>query len=244
MKQQTRPLETLFNLVSQPVITLLIATLLVYGFFIPFLGFYWDDLMLQWISQTMGTSGLASYFSTNRPVWGLFYQLSTSLLGDDPWQWQLFAIFWRWLASYGLYCLGKQLWREKTPALLAALIFLTYPGFAQQYIATVYGHFFLVLSAFFFSLTFSLMAVTSKDRKRSWLLTIAALLLSAVNLFSLEYFFMLELLRPLLMWVVQWKDAVHWRQQRGNAIQRLAALFTGLSGSGILACLLIQLSDQ
>lgn len=219
MKQQPRPLEILFNLISQPVISLLIATLLVYGFFIPFLGYYWDDLMLQWISQTMGTSGLASYFSTNRPVWGLFYQLSTSLLGDDPWQWQLFAIFWRWLASYGLYCLGKQLWREKTPALLAALIFLTYPGFAQQYIATVYGHFFLVLSAFFFSLTFSLMAVTTKDRKSAWLLTSAALLLSAVNLFSMEYFFMLEVLRPLMMWVVQWKDAVHWRQQRGNAIK-------------------------
>lgn len=202
MKQIPRPIAILFHFVSQPPITLLMATLLVYGFFIPFLGFYWDDLMLQWISQTMGTTGLANYFSTNRPVWGLFYQLSTSLLGDDPWQWQVFAIFWRWLAAYGLFCLGMQLWKEKTPALLAALIFLTYPGFAQQYIATVYGHFFLVLSAFFFSLTFSLMAANTKDRRRFWLLSAAALLLSAINLFSMEYFFMLELLRPLLLWVV------------------------------------------
>ena len=219
MKRLPHLLTTLFNLVSRPAITLLIATLLVYGFFIPFLGFYWDDLMLQWISQSMGTSGLASYFSTNRPVWGLFYQISTSLLGDDPWQWQIFGLFWRWLASYGLYCLGKQLWREKTPALLAALIFLTYPGFAQQYIAMVYGHFFLVLSAFFFSLTFSLMAVSTRDRKRARLLTGAALLLSAVNLFSMEYFFMLEVLRPLMMWLVQWKDAIHWRLQREDAIK-------------------------
>ena len=139
--------------------------------------------MLQWISQSMGTTGLANYFSTNRPVWGLFYQLSTSLLGDDPWQWQVFAIFWRWLAAYGLYCLGMQLWKQKTPALLAALVFITYPGFGQQYIATVYGHFFLVLSAFFFSLTFSLMAIRMSDRTRGWLLHAAALLLSVVNLF-------------------------------------------------------------
>ena len=220
MKQLSRLLSQLLRLVSQPAITLLIATLLVYGFFIPFLGYYWDDLMLQWISASMGTTGLANYFSTNRPVWGLFYQLSTSLLGDDPWQWQVFAIFWRWLAAYGLYCLGKQLWKEKTPALLAALIFLSYPGFAQQYIAMVYGHFFLVLSAFFFSLTFSLMAIGTLDRKRSWQLQAVALLLSAVNLFSMEYFFMLELLRPLLMWVVMREDGVPVRQQLVKVLQR------------------------
>ncbi len=220
MKQLPRPLASLFNLVSQPAITLLIATLLVYGFFIPFLGFYWDDLMLQWISQSMGTSGLANYFSTNRPVWGLFYQLSTSLLGDDPWQWQVFAIFWRWLAAYGLYYLGMQIWKEKTPALLAALIFLTYPGFAQQYIATVFGHFFLVLSAFFFSLTFSLIAISTLDRKRDWLLHVAALLLSALNLFSMEYFFMLELLRPVLLWVLLREDTVPVRQQLMTVIKR------------------------
>lgn len=220
MKQLSRLPSQLLRLVSQPAITLLFATLLVYGFFIPFLGYYWDDLMLQWISASMGTTGLANYFSTNRPVWGLFYQLSTTLLGDDPWQWQVFAIFWRWLAAYGLYCLAKQLWKEKIPSLMAALIFLTYPGFVQQYIATVYGHFFLVLSAFFFSLTFSLMAIRTLDRKRSWQLQAVALLLSAVNLFSMEYFFMLELLRPLLMWVVMREDGVPVRQQLVKVLQR------------------------
>ena len=220
MKQLPRPLVALFHLVSQPAIALLIATLLVYGFFIPFLGFYWDDLMLQWISHTMGTSGLANYFSTNRPVWGLFYQLSTSLLGDQPWQWQVFAIFWRWLAAYGFFSLLMQLWKNKTPALLAAMIFLTYPGFGQQYIATVYGHFFLVLSAFFFSLTFSLMAVQAQGRKRAWLLHAVALLLSAVNLFSMEYFFMLELLRPVLIWVVMRENGVSVRNQLVKVLQR------------------------
>lgn len=220
MKQLPRPIANLLHLISQPAITLLVATLLVYDFFIPFLGFYWDDLMLQWISQSMGTTGLANYFSTNRPVWGLFYQLSTSLLGDDPWQWQVFAIFWRWLAAYGLYCLVNQLWKAKTPSLLAALIFLTYPGFGQQYIATVYGHFFLVLSAFFFSLTFSLMAVRSPNRKRGWLLHAVAMLLSAVNLFSMEYFFMLELLRPVLLWFVMWDKSVPVRQLVVRVIKR------------------------
>ncbi|HSM25866.1 MAG TPA: hypothetical protein VK856_13470, partial [Anaerolineaceae bacterium] len=202
MKKLTRSLQIFFNLISKPYIFLLVSALLTYGFFIPFLGYYWDDLMIQWISQSMGTAGLATYFSTNRPVWGLFYQLSTSLLGDAPWQWQIFAIFWRWLAAYGLFSLCKQIWKQNTPAILASLIFLTYPGFSQQFIATVYGHFFLVLSAFFFSLTFNLMALKTTEKKRFWILTCVALLLSAVNLFSMEYFFMLELLRPFFMWMV------------------------------------------
>lgn len=202
MKSIPRPLVVLFNFISQPVIILLLAALLVYGFFIPFLGFYWDDLMLQWISQTMGPAGLARYFSTNRPVWGLFYQITTSLLGDAPWKWQVFAIFWRWLAAVGLFSLGKQIWQRQTPALLAALLFLTYPGFGQQYIATVYGHFSLVLTAFFFSLTLSLIAAQTIQRKRFWAFSVLSLILSAINLFSMEYFFMLEVIRPLLIGLV------------------------------------------
>jgi hypothetical protein len=213
MKQLPRSLQSILGLISQPVASLFIATLLVYGFFVPFLGFYWDDLMIQWISQTMGNSGLASYFSTNRPVWGLFYQFSTSLLGEEPWQWLLFAIFWRWLAAVGLYSLCKQLWKQQTHAWMAALVFITYPGFSQQYIATVYGHFFMVLSTFFFSLTLSIKAIKTNNRKQFWVFSLSALVLSAINLFSMEYFFMLELLRPLFFWMVKTEKEITFRDR-------------------------------
>lgn len=213
MKQLPRSLQSILDLISQPLVSIFIATLLVYGSFVPFLGFYWDDLMIQWISQTMGSNGLATYFSTNRPVWGLFYQLSTSILGEEPWQWQLFAIFWRWLAAVGIYSLCKQLWKQQTPAWLAALVFITYPGFSQQYISTVYGHFFLVLSAFFFSITLSLKAIETNNRKQFWVFTLSALVLSAINLFSMEYFFMLELLRPLFFWMVKTEKEIAFRDQ-------------------------------
>jgi hypothetical protein len=220
MKQIPRPLASILNLISQPIIALLIATLLIYGFFIPFLGFYWDDLMIQWIAQVLGKSGLVNYFSTNRPVMGFLYPLTTSLVGDEPWRWQVFAIFWRWIAAFGFYSVCKELWKQKTPALLATLVFLSYPGFAQQFIATIYSHFFLVLSAFFFSLTFSLKAALSQNRKHFWLLTGAALGLSVVNLFSLEYFFMLELLRPFLLWML-----LRDQQEDNSTRQRLVLVF-------------------
>lgn len=191
-------LNPIFQFSFQPVLVLLWVGLLTYGVFIPLLNYFWDDLAIHWIAEVYGSAGLTRYFSTNRPVWGWFYQLTTSILGDNPWHWQAFGLFWRWAASTGLYFLLRQLWRDrKEPALWAALLFMVYPGFAQQYIAMVYGHFFLIQSAFFYSLGFTLYAIRNPQRK--YLFHGAALILSAVNLFSMEYFFMLELLRPLLI---------------------------------------------
>src|SRR5512139_510804 len=75
---------------------LLFLCLAAYGPLITRLGFYWDDFPMSWIAATMGGEGLARYFSTNRPVWGLIYQVTTPLLGSRPVTWQVFAIFLRW----------------------------------------------------------------------------------------------------------------------------------------------------
>lgn len=201
-------LNPIIQFLFQPVLILLWVGLLTYGVFIPLLNFYWDDLAIHWIAEVYGAEGLARYFSTNRPVWGWFYQRSISILGDSTWAWQAFGLFWRWVAATGLYFLLRQLWRDrKEPALWASFFFMVYPGFGQQYIAMVYGHFFLILSAFFYSLAFSLLAI--HNPKKKFFLHGAALILSAVNLFAMEYFFMLELLRPFLMWLTLGKQVTN-----------------------------------
>ena len=164
------------------------------------LGYYWDGLDFIWFSEVYGTTGLAQYFSTNRPVWGLLFQIDSLLMGAKPWQWQVFMVFWRWVCASGLYFLVRQLWQDrKEPAFFAALFFLVFPGFKQQAIANCYGHFFIVLSALFFSLGLSLYALDHK--KNRGISLIIATLMAGVNVFCMEYFFMLELLRPILMWV-------------------------------------------
>src|SRR5512146_2470081 len=75
---------------------LLFLCLPAYGPLIPRLGFYWDDFPMNWIATTMGGAGLARYFSTNRPVWGLIYEVTTPFLGSRPIAWQIFAILLRW----------------------------------------------------------------------------------------------------------------------------------------------------
>ena len=81
-----------------PAVFLIIA-ILAYGLFIWRMGFYWDDLPITWIRYTLGSEALTRYFSTNRPVWGMLHQITTSVIPQVPVYWQIFALLWRWLGA-------------------------------------------------------------------------------------------------------------------------------------------------
>lgn len=173
-----------------PAVTLLIAAILAYGLLIPQLGFYWDDLPMSWIRYQLGTEAMTKYFSTNRPVWALLYQVTTRLLPQVPIYWQVLALITRWLGAVTLWAVVKQLFPQKEKfALTISLVFLLYPGFNQQPVSYLFSHFFIVL--IFFLLSYYLML-----RGR----TIPALIFSALNLWMMEYFFVLELMRPFILW--------------------------------------------
>ena len=223
----------LLRFLTHPPLILLGVGLLTYGVFIPLLNFFWDDLSIHWIADVYGNAGLARYFSTNRPVWGLFYQIHHSIIGNSTWLWQIFGIFWRWVAATGLYYLLKQLFKEqKEPALWGSLLFMVYPGFGQQFIAMVYGHFFLIFSAFLYSLVFSLYALREHISRQKKIVFLAiSLILSLINLFSMEYFFMLELLRPVLIWFTLpgLRDLHGWQRWKSAFLHYLPYLLVFLS---------------
>src|SRR5688572_5730784 len=169
-----------------PSITLLIAAILAYGLLIPQLGFYWDDLPMSWIRYQLGTEAMTQYFSTNRPVWAWLYQITTRIFPQVPIYWQVFALLWRWLGAVTLWAIVRRLFPEREKmALTVSLLFLLYPGFNQQWGSFLYSHFFIVL--FFFLISYYLM-LRGK--------TIPAMTFSALNLWMMEYFFVLELARP------------------------------------------------
>ena len=72
---------------------------------------------------------------------------------------------------------------------MSRLLFLIYPGFNQQWGSYLYSHFFIVLFFFLFSIYLML-------RRK----TIPALVLSAFNLWMMEYFFPLEIARVGFIW--------------------------------------------
>lgn len=186
---------------AAPALYLLVLCLAAYAPLITRLGFYWDDFPISWIAATMGGEGLERYFSTNRPVWGMIYRLTTPLLGSTPLVWQVAALLLRWASGLALYWLVRLVWpQRKLLAAWAAALFVVYPGFSQQFIAFLYSHFYLVLIAYLLSL--ALMILALRRPRWFWPLTAGSLLLSVLNLFSMEYFFLLDLLRPLLIWIV------------------------------------------
>lgn len=173
-----------------PALILLILAILAYGLLIPQLGFYWDDMPMSWIRYELGPEAMTRYFSTNRPVWGLLYQLTTRLLPQVPVYWQIFALIWRWLGAVAVWGIVRELWKDKPRfALSVALLFLLYPGFNQQWGSYLYSHFFIVIFFYFYSIYLSL--------KRK---TIPALIFSALNLWMMEYFFPLEFARVGFIW--------------------------------------------
>jgi len=174
-----------------PALILLIVAILAYGLLIPQLGFYWDDMPMSWIRYELGPEAMTRYFSTNRPVWGLLYQLTTRLLPQVPIYWQIFALLWRWLGAVAVWGIVRELWKDKPRfALSVALLFLLYPGFNQQWGSYLYSHFFIIIFFYLYSVYLSL--------KRK---TIPALIFSALNLWMMEYFFPLEFARVGFIWI-------------------------------------------
>ena len=193
---------------TSPPLVLAIVAFLAYGLLLPQLGFYWDDLPMSWIRYQLGPAAMARYFSTNRPVWGLLYQVTTRLFPQVPIYWQVFALFWRWLTGLLVWAILRELFPKLSRiALGVALLFLVYPGFNQQSGAYLYSHFFIVLNFFLFSYYLMLRAM----RGRYWLKTSFGMLFSALNLWMLEYFFVLELMRPAVLWTALREEDLDFR---------------------------------
>ncbi|MDQ2690805.1 MAG: hypothetical protein M3Y68_02110, partial [Chloroflexota bacterium] len=96
-----------------PALALLIVAILAYGLLIPWLGFYWDDLPMSWIRYELGPEAMTRYFSTNRPVWGLLYQITTRLFPQVPVYWQIFALLWRWLGAVVVWAIMREVWKDR-----------------------------------------------------------------------------------------------------------------------------------
>ncbi|MFZ5912575.1 MAG: hypothetical protein ACOYYU_21460 [Chloroflexota bacterium] len=192
-------MKRIIAFLTTPPLALAIAAILAYGLLLPQLGFYWDDLPMSWIRYQLGIEAMARYFSTNRPVWGLLYRVTTRILPQVPIYWQIFALFWRFVSGLLAWGILRELFpKQSRLALATALLFLLYPGFNQQWGAYLYSHFFIVLDFFLLSLYLMLLA----QKSRYWLWTLLAMLFSAFNLWMHEYFFTLEAGRIAFLWTI------------------------------------------
>jgi hypothetical protein len=175
---------------------LLGITFVAYGIWIPFLGFYGDDWSYIWLSFKV--HDLAHFFESNRPNLIHFYNIINPVLGPTPWHWHLLIFFLRWISILAFWWLLCLLWgKENKVVQYTALLFAVYPGFYLQANAVTFSLVFLLLISFI--LSFIPLFYAIRYPRFFIPLTLIGLLLSFINLTGLEYFYFLELLRPLVI---------------------------------------------
>jgi hypothetical protein len=187
-----------FDLSSVPF-ALLLFCLISFGVLIPWLGFYWDDWPAIWYLHIFGPAGYGDVFAIDRPLLGKLFSLTTPWLGTSTFGWQLFGVFTRWISVLAFWLFLQGLWQKyPSQTTWTALLFAVYPGFKQQFISVTYSHAWIVATVFLLSL--GSMVWAFRKPRFFWLLMVVSWALAAFNLFTVEYYFGLELLRPIFLW--------------------------------------------
>lgn len=173
-----------------------------YGILIPALGFYWDDLPILFLYKTFGAAGFPEFLASDRPFSAWNFMLTTSLFHFNPLGYHILAFLLRLVSVILFYQIFRCVWPEKIrTAAMAASIFAIYPGFHQQPIALIYCHHFSVFCLFLLSVW--LMLKNARREKFNWLWGAIAWL-ATFSMFSIENFATLEMIRPVLLWLIFW----------------------------------------
>ena len=183
-------------------IYLLGVFVLAFGLQTPKLGFVLDDWVILYAHYAGGNQNLAHYaFLVNRPNLAWIWEMGITLLGYNAFLWQIFSLLFRYSAVLLTWLGWKEIWpNDKTEISLAAGLFAVYPIFAQQAAAISFAVHWVCLTLYAGSILLMILGV-KYPRYRIPLL-VGSLAVGAVNIFSMEYFVGLELLRPLVLWLV------------------------------------------
>ncbi|MHC1784639.1 MAG: hypothetical protein AB9891_18110 [Anaerolineaceae bacterium] len=182
-------------------LVLLVAVLAAYALQVTKMGLYWDDWQVVFLSHPGTPLDFWNYFIFDRPFSAWTYVLTMPLLGTSPLAWQIFTILMRWIAVLGFYWTFSLLWpARRWQVFWMGIFFAVYPGFLQQPISAAFSQHFITYALFTFSLAITLQTIRSPRYKL--LFTLLACLFSLVQLLTMEYFFGLEFLRPVLIFLL------------------------------------------
>jgi hypothetical protein len=190
-----------------------------YGYSFPFLGYYWDDWEVVFLLNAKNAALFTGYFAFDRPF-GWPYQVMYAAFGLNPVAWHGVTLLLRWAGILLLYLSLRVVWPRYDSYLrwLGALL-LVYPGFLQQSISAAYNRH---LTAFFlFALSIYLMAIAVKSPSKLWFLLPLSWLTAFVQIFTIEYFVGLELIRPILLWLLLGPES---RNKGGKAVGKVVLL--------------------
>ncbi|MEL7645597.1 MAG: hypothetical protein AAGU04_04945 [Anaerolineaceae bacterium] len=183
---------------------LLLLTILTYGLLTYRQGFYLDDWYIILFKEKLGNEGFLLYFSKDRPFLSYPYVALMALFGESAVSWAIFALVMRWLTTCTFWQLLNKLFPEKKKLWIwAAVLFAVYPGFKFHWFAIMYAFAYIFLTFYFlsfFSMAKALENTSTPTRYGLW--TLLGLVFLLIGIVPQEYFFGMELFRPVLLWIL------------------------------------------
>jgi hypothetical protein len=190
-----------------------------YSLYLFWLGFYWDD----WLATYLNGSSVRMYWDFyyyDRPFSIWTYLVTSPILGTRPILWHLFTLLVRWSGVLA-FCWGlKGLWPERAWQVeWMGLLLGIFPGFKQQLIPVAYSQHFITFGLFLLSI--ALMIWSLRKRRLYKIFMPLAVIFAGVELLTMEYFTGLELIRPVILFLILHqgitrvgktllKTVVHW----------------------------------
>lgn len=181
-------------------IAFFILTFLGFGLLANRLGFYQDDWPYVFYAFNKGIPSLVQeLYYDSRPNAAWLYIGLFNLLGFKPILWHFTALILRWLTATSLWYFLKRIWPEhKREVTFSIFIFIIHPFFLIQPYAV---NSILYWSGYFlFALSLFIMARNVTEKKYRVALTILAVLLEGMHLFTSEYFVGMVIIRPLVLY--------------------------------------------
>jgi len=180
-----------------------ILCLLGYGLMIPSLGFYMDDWPYVFYAFNKGIPSLKEMLIyDSRPNAAWLYMLAFQVLGFRPLTWHIWALIMHWGTMVIFWLVMREMWPERRrEGVIVAGLFGVYPFFMLQPFAVGSTHHWFGFLGFNLSLYLMIRAYRTTGI-RMVLLTLTALVIEAAHLFTSEYFAGLELIRPVLLWIL------------------------------------------
>ncbi|MBS1250641.1 MAG: hypothetical protein MAG431_02235 [Chloroflexi bacterium] len=220
------------GLIQKPyffILILFLVGIFAYGLYLPWMGFYWDDWPWIWQSHVMGPNGIQEIDAAHRPLSGFVLYLGVALFGEHPLGWQIYAFLMRFLGVISLTWFLRILWPEnKKKSILISLLFLLYPGFSQQYVSVNNSRHLFPLITFFLSLGW--MVKANRKQERDWFFTSVSLVFSLITMLTTEYYYGLELIRPVLLGMMKYKRSKNIPQLVADVLKRWLPYFVPLIG--------------
>jgi hypothetical protein len=175
------------------------------------MGFYWDDWPFVFVAKFLGMKDFFPAFANVRPFLAPIFFVTTSLIPPVPIYWQIFALIIRFISGLLAWATFHQVWpRHKRQTLVAALLFLVFPGYSQQWVALTHINQEWIPFLFYLA-SFMLTVKALRNPQRFTFNTSFALLFLVAGVFPTEYFVGLEPLRFLFIWVILSEESMSFR---------------------------------